>query len=260
MWLPRTIGGAELAPLEFLEVVEELSRQDGSVGWCTTIAAGSARLAGALEEDAARTVFGAGEGVLVGALYPAGKAVAVIRRLPRLRPMELRQLHRLRGLGRERLPHRGRGTAPIPVSPIGGGGDRRLGRHRTARDREQRLSGQGPVRAGAAHDPARGLPAAAAPGRATLRDTHDQRVLQQHRDGGDGNRAGSDRRRWWRWLLPSDRQARSLRCATTPWCRSTLPTPRRCWARRGLICSRSSQACGGTQSLAARSPSVIGPR
>ena len=77
MWLPRAIGGAELAPLEFLEVVEELSRQDGSVGWCTTIAAGSARLAGALEEDAARTVFGSGEGVLVGALYPAGKAVAV---------------------------------------------------------------------------------------------------------------------------------------------------------------------------------------
>ncbi|MGD9508016.1 MAG: acyl-CoA dehydrogenase family protein [Geminicoccaceae bacterium] len=77
MWLPRAIGGAELAPLEFLETVEELARQDGSVGWCTTIAAGSARLAGALEEDAARTVFGDGEGVLVGALYPGGKAVAV---------------------------------------------------------------------------------------------------------------------------------------------------------------------------------------
>jgi alkylation response protein AidB-like acyl-CoA dehydrogenase len=47
------------------------------VGWCTTIAAGSARLAGALDEDAARTVFGAGKGVLVGTLNPAGKAVAM---------------------------------------------------------------------------------------------------------------------------------------------------------------------------------------
>lgn len=75
MWLPRAIGGAELAPLAFLEVVEELARQDGSVGWCVTIAAGSARLAGALDEEAARTVFGDGEGVLVGALYAAGRAV-----------------------------------------------------------------------------------------------------------------------------------------------------------------------------------------
>lgn len=77
MWLPRAVGGAELAPLPFLEVVEELARQDGSVGWCVTIAAGSARLAGALDEEAARTVFGDGEGVLVGALYAAGRAVGV---------------------------------------------------------------------------------------------------------------------------------------------------------------------------------------
>ena len=76
MWLPRAIGGAELPPLEFLAVIEELSRQDGSLGWCTVIPAGYGRLAGALEEDIARTVFGAGMGVLVGTLNPTGKAVA----------------------------------------------------------------------------------------------------------------------------------------------------------------------------------------
>ena len=27
MWLPRSMGGAELAPLPFLEVIEELARQ-----------------------------------------------------------------------------------------------------------------------------------------------------------------------------------------------------------------------------------------
>ena len=76
MWLPRAIGGAELAPLPFLEVIEELSRQDGSVGWCTVIPAGYARLAGALEEAVARQVFGTGMGVLVGTLNPTGKAMA----------------------------------------------------------------------------------------------------------------------------------------------------------------------------------------
>ncbi len=77
MWLPRAIGGAELPPLPFLGVIEELSRQDGSLGWCTVIPAGYGRLAGALEEDVAREIFGTGMGVLVGTLNPTGKAVAV---------------------------------------------------------------------------------------------------------------------------------------------------------------------------------------
>jgi indole-3-acetate monooxygenase len=76
MWLPLAIGGAELPPLQFLTVIEELSRQDGSLGWCTVIPAGYGRLAGALEEDVARTIFGTGKGVLVGTLNPTGKAVA----------------------------------------------------------------------------------------------------------------------------------------------------------------------------------------
>ena len=76
MWLPRAIGGAELPPLAFLAVIEELSRQDGSLGWCTVIPAGYGRLAGALEEDVAREIFATGMGVLVGTLNPTGKAVA----------------------------------------------------------------------------------------------------------------------------------------------------------------------------------------
>jgi alkylation response protein AidB-like acyl-CoA dehydrogenase len=76
MWLPRAIGGAELPPLAFLAVIEELSRQDGSLGWCAVIPAGYGRLAGALEEDVARKIFATGMGVLVGTLNPTGKAVA----------------------------------------------------------------------------------------------------------------------------------------------------------------------------------------
>lgn len=77
LWLPRALGGAELAPVPFLQVFEELARQDGSVGWCALIPAGYARLAGAMEEDAARTIFGAGRGIVVGTLNPSGHATSV---------------------------------------------------------------------------------------------------------------------------------------------------------------------------------------
>jgi len=78
MWLPRALGGAELDPLSFLAVIEELARLDGSVGWCAVIPAGYGRLSGALPEDAAREIFqGPGRGLLVGTLNPTGKAVSV---------------------------------------------------------------------------------------------------------------------------------------------------------------------------------------
>ncbi len=78
MWVPRDLGGAELDPLSFLTVIEELSRLDGSVGWCAVIPAGYARLSGALVEDVARELFqGTGRGLLVGTLNPTGRAVAL---------------------------------------------------------------------------------------------------------------------------------------------------------------------------------------
>jgi indole-3-acetate monooxygenase len=75
LWQPSTLGGEEVPPIALLTVIEELSRQDGSFGWCATIAAGYARLAGAMAEDAAREVFGTGRGILVGSLNPTGRAV-----------------------------------------------------------------------------------------------------------------------------------------------------------------------------------------
>src|SRR6204780_3727024 len=76
MWVPRDLCGAELDPLSFLTVIEELARLDGSVGWCAVIPAGYGRLSGALIEDAAREIFnGPGRGVLVGTLNPTGKAI-----------------------------------------------------------------------------------------------------------------------------------------------------------------------------------------
>ncbi|MBV9248623.1 MAG: acyl-CoA dehydrogenase family protein, partial [Acetobacteraceae bacterium] len=77
MWLPRALGGAEVPPIPFLEAIEELSRQEGSVGWCAVIPAGYARLAGAMTQEAATEVFGSGRSILVGTLNPTGKALAV---------------------------------------------------------------------------------------------------------------------------------------------------------------------------------------
>jgi alkylation response protein AidB-like acyl-CoA dehydrogenase len=78
MWLPRALGGAELPPLEFLAVIEELSRQDGSAGWCTVIPAGYGRLAGSMQPQAAREIFAAGQGIVAGTLNPTGKAVLAL--------------------------------------------------------------------------------------------------------------------------------------------------------------------------------------
>ena len=77
MWLPCALGGPERPPRVFMEVIEELSRQDGSVGWCTAIAAGHGRFAGALPRHSASEIFGSGRTVLAGTLNPVGKAIAV---------------------------------------------------------------------------------------------------------------------------------------------------------------------------------------
>jgi alkylation response protein AidB-like acyl-CoA dehydrogenase len=77
MWLPRALGGSERPPRVFLAVIEELSRQDGSVGWCTAIAAGHSRFAGALPRHSACEIFRCGHAVLAGTLNPVGKATAV---------------------------------------------------------------------------------------------------------------------------------------------------------------------------------------
>jgi alkylation response protein AidB-like acyl-CoA dehydrogenase len=77
LWLPRALGGEELPPTALLAAIEELARWDGSFGWCATIAAGYGRLAGAMQQDAAREVFQTGRGILAGSLNPTGKAVVV---------------------------------------------------------------------------------------------------------------------------------------------------------------------------------------
>src|SRR3954463_10701077 len=51
MYLPRSMGGPETPPLVAFRVVEELSRADGSVGWCAMIATALSLNAGRLPAE-----------------------------------------------------------------------------------------------------------------------------------------------------------------------------------------------------------------
>jgi indole-3-acetate monooxygenase len=73
---PRAVGGAEIDPLTFLRVVEEVSYADGSAGWCTMIGGCYATFGGMLPLEGAREVFGNPTTISAGNFRP-DKGVAV---------------------------------------------------------------------------------------------------------------------------------------------------------------------------------------
>ena len=58
MYLPRAMGGPELPPLVVFRAVEDISRADGSIGWCTMIATSVSNSAGLLEAEVGREMAG----------------------------------------------------------------------------------------------------------------------------------------------------------------------------------------------------------
>jgi alkylation response protein AidB-like acyl-CoA dehydrogenase len=76
--LPRSMGGLELPPLTTFRVIEEFSKVDGSVGWCTMIANGACFFVGRLRPEVGRELFGQPPDVrIAGSLRPEGKAYLV---------------------------------------------------------------------------------------------------------------------------------------------------------------------------------------
>jgi alkylation response protein AidB-like acyl-CoA dehydrogenase len=76
--LPRSMGGPELPPLTAFRVIEELSKADGSVGWCTMIATAVSVFAGWLPAEVGRALCGQPPGLRVaGSLRPQGQASPV---------------------------------------------------------------------------------------------------------------------------------------------------------------------------------------
>jgi indole-3-acetate monooxygenase len=74
MNMPKIWGGPEMTSMEQVEVVEELSRADGSVGWCAFIWADSGIYSGYLDDDVARALYPRLDMAQSGWVYPAGPA------------------------------------------------------------------------------------------------------------------------------------------------------------------------------------------
>ena len=75
MFLPRSPGGPELPPLTTFAVIEELSRADGSIGWCAMIGSGNALLTGWLPLETVQAMAGVPADLrLAGSLRPQGRA------------------------------------------------------------------------------------------------------------------------------------------------------------------------------------------
>ena len=57
LYLPKTLGGPELSPFDFMTVVEAASALDGSIGWLVGNGGGMSRIGGFLPEEVARDWF-----------------------------------------------------------------------------------------------------------------------------------------------------------------------------------------------------------
>src|SRR5947207_2527767 len=79
MLLPKSLGGAELDPLTYTAVLEELAQGDGSTAWCLGQNSGCSMIAPYLPADTAEEVFGGPRGILAWGpdLPGAGRTVAV---------------------------------------------------------------------------------------------------------------------------------------------------------------------------------------
>jgi len=77
MLLPRSLGGAELDPPTFVQVMEEIAKVDASTAWVIGQTAGCSMIAAYLPPEAAARIFGPPRAVLAWGAGPHGRAVAV---------------------------------------------------------------------------------------------------------------------------------------------------------------------------------------
>ena len=73
--LPRTLGGSELDPVTFTQVIEEIAKADASTAWVLCQTSGCSMSAAYLAPDVARDVFGE-RGVMAWGPGPGARAVA----------------------------------------------------------------------------------------------------------------------------------------------------------------------------------------
>jgi alkylation response protein AidB-like acyl-CoA dehydrogenase len=77
LWLPRSIGGPELSPFEFMSIVEAASALDGSVGWLVGNGGGMSRVGGYVGKTVARDWFSNRRTFVAAATGAVGTAMRV---------------------------------------------------------------------------------------------------------------------------------------------------------------------------------------
>ena len=61
---PCSLGGAELDPMTYIQVVEQIASHDASTGWCVEQANGCSMVAAFLDPDVAQETFGPPDGIV----------------------------------------------------------------------------------------------------------------------------------------------------------------------------------------------------
>lgn len=77
--LPRSLGGAEIDPVTFVEVLEEISKVDASTAWVLCQTTGCSMAAAFLKPEVARDIWGDPRGILAWGPGLTARAVAVAR-------------------------------------------------------------------------------------------------------------------------------------------------------------------------------------
>ena len=77
LWLPSSLGGPELSPVEFMRIVEAAAALDGSVGWLVGNGGGMSRVGGYLPTAVARDRFSNRRTFIVSVTGAVGSASAV---------------------------------------------------------------------------------------------------------------------------------------------------------------------------------------
>src|ERR1700720_2555321 len=62
--LPKSLGGAELLPAQYVPIIEAFAEIDASTAWCLNQNSGCSMTAAYLPEDVAQEIFGGPRGIL----------------------------------------------------------------------------------------------------------------------------------------------------------------------------------------------------
>src|SRR3954469_19656491 len=73
--LPRSLGGAELTPVEYVQCVEAIAEGDASAAWCMNQGAGCSMASAYVDPAIAREIWGGPRDVLAWGQGPTAKTV-----------------------------------------------------------------------------------------------------------------------------------------------------------------------------------------